>query len=374
MKKATPLEVKKLNRKNIFKLIYQEKNISKQEISFKLSLSLPTVSHNLEELERLNLIKREEYFESTGGRKAKIITFISQAKITIGLELLMEQYHMVAIDLHGNILKMTSVPNHFDNSSVYYKTLCKNVNHFIDSLNCSQVILGIGIALQGLISSDGKSVTYGKILNCTGLQIDRFTACLHYPCRMIHDAEAATLNELWENPHITDAIFFHIRDNLSGSLIFNGKFLKGTDLKSGVFEHMTIIPNGKPCYCGKYGCMDTYCSTQGFLEADEKEAEFFNKLNNGNLNAKKRWQQYLEYLSIAIDNLHMVMDWDVILGGRIGTQFTNEDLDELHRLVACRTAFVTERQFIRRAVSSKIPIARGAALQYIAEFLEGISN
>ncbi len=41
--------------------------------------------------------------------------------------------------------------------------------------------------------------------------------------------------------------------NLSGALIVNGKFLKGSELKAVFFEHMTIIPDGKPCYCGKRG-------------------------------------------------------------------------------------------------------------------------
>ena len=36
-------------------------------------------------------------------------------------------------------------------------------------------ILRVGIVLQGLISSDGARVTYGKILNCTGLTVDSFT-------------------------------------------------------------------------------------------------------------------------------------------------------------------------------------------------------
>ena len=48
-------------------------------------------------------------------------------------------------------------------------------------------------------------------------------------------------------------ILSYTGENLSGALIVNGKFLKGSEVKAVFFEHMTIIPDGKPCYCGKRG-------------------------------------------------------------------------------------------------------------------------
>ena len=151
-----------------------------------------------------------------------------------------------------------------------------------------------------------------KILGCTGLTIDRFTRYLPYSCRMIHDAEAAATAELW-NTDIQNAIFFHIRNNLSGALIVDGCFLKGNELKSGVFEHMTIVTGGRPCYCGKCGCMETYCSMRALLSEDpdrdppptpEEADRFFCALRAGNAVAAARWDRYLHDLALAIDNLH----------------------------------------------------------------------
>ena len=90
-------------------------------------------------------------------------------------------------------------------------------------------ILGIGIVLQGLISTDGTQVAYGKILGCTGLTINVFTDHLPYPCQFMHDAEAATLDELWQSPSLDNAIYIHIRSNMSGAIIVNRESLKGTE-------------------------------------------------------------------------------------------------------------------------------------------------
>ena len=48
--------IKKYNRKIVYQLIYQAKQITKQEIAERLKLSLPTVSSNLLELEQADLI------------------------------------------------------------------------------------------------------------------------------------------------------------------------------------------------------------------------------------------------------------------------------------------------------------------------------
>jgi predicted NBD/HSP70 family sugar kinase len=186
---------------------------------------------------------------------------------------------------------------------------------------------------------------------------------------MVHDGEAAATVELWFSPDIVNAIFVHIRYNMSGALIIGGKFLKGNELKSGVFEHMTIVPGGRPCYCGKQGCVDTYCTLNALLMPGEPVEKFFAALRAGSADEVARWDEYLKYLATAIDNLHMMMDYDVILGGILGRYLAAEDIDRLHRLVSARTAFPTDRRFIRIGATAKIPIAAGAALPHVMHYL-----
>ncbi|MEG1931396.1 MAG: ROK family protein, partial [Anaerovorax sp.] len=139
---------------------------------------------------------------------------------------------------------------------------------------------------------------------------------------------------------------------------------------TGVFEHMTIVPNGKPCYCGKNGCMDTYCSLNALVNENETLDSFFLKLRNENRPTTKRWKAYLEYLSIAIDNLHMLMDCDIILGGTLAQYLTSDDIDILHYYVQQQSAFPTKRKFIKISERAGLPVATGAALPYIMQFLD----
>lgn len=364
-----------VTRKRVYDLIYQRGKISKQDIAYELKLSLPTVTQHLQNLENAQLICRSGSFASTGGRKAQIISCIYNARIAVGLEIRRHTFSIAAIDLLGSPIRTQHYQVPFHNEESYFSMVSEELLTFLEQIDYpASSILGVGVVLQGLISSDGQLVTYGKILNCTGLSIRSFTRYLPYPCTMIHDAEAAATMELWDHPERKNAIFFHIRDNLSGALIVNGKFLKGCELKSGVFEHMTIIPDGPPCYCGKRGCMETCCSTTALLLPEETLDDFFAHLREGDAAYRKRWDKYLSYLAIAIDNLHMVIDYDIILGGTIAPYINDDDIEILLNRIKNTSAFPTERHYISTAVNAAMPIACGAALPYIKNFLKHLES
>lgn len=370
---ATTRNIRKSNRKKIFHLIYEKNAISKQDIAAQLKISLPTVTQNIAELEKMDLIEKNGYFKSTGGRKAKIISIRAQARIALGMEIRAEGCTIAAVDLYGTVIAQQLFELPFQYCEKYFISLCKEIECFIESLKFPHSkILGLGIIIQALISDDGQRVTYGKILDCTGLNTLFFQEYFHFPCRLFHDAEAAARNELWERPDITDAVFLNIRENLSGAVIIGGKFHKANELKSGVFEHMILVPEGKPCYCGKHGCMNAYCSAQGFLQEGETLKGFEEKRKSADLDAQSRWTIFLQRLSEAIDNLHMVIGSDVILGGYVSELISDADLEKLHDMVLSRTAFPFGRSFIHRAASINVPIARGGALFMISSFLNDL--
>ena len=153
----TESEISYTNR--IYQEIYFQKSISKQEISKLLQLSLPTVGQSLKELYTLGIIQKNGYFESTGGRKAEVISVASKAKVAIGVSLLREFITITALDLYGQPIKEKICYISFERSDAYYRAFGKAVNQFIDELKYpDNAILGIGLAVQGLVSQDGQTI------------------------------------------------------------------------------------------------------------------------------------------------------------------------------------------------------------------------
>lgn len=373
MSPLTTTDVKIKNIQTLIQYIYHQKKTYQQQICESLNLSRPTVIPILRECEEKGIIEKKGFYESTGGRKANAIRFVADAKISIGVELRQDAYEITALDLYGETLHWDKHPAPFQNSDGYYESVCRSILHFIETYTITpDKILGIGIVLQGLISADGSQVTYGKILNCTGLNIESFTKYLPYPCKFYHDAEAAAQDELWQSPNLKNAIYMNIREHVSGAIVVNREFLKGTELKSGVFEHMTLVPDGRQCYCGRKGCVDAYCSTASLQTDSDTLDDFFNELHRGSPSCKKRWTDYLKYLASSINNLHMFIDYPVIIGGTLSPYLQGSDISSLHQYVSNVTAFPTEREFIKPSCCPNSPISRGAALPYVKKYLKSL--
>ena len=99
----------------------------------------------------------------------------------------------------------------------------------------------------------------------------------------------------------------------------DGSLYMGNHLRAGEFGHNTLVPGGRRCYCGKEGCLDAYCSARLLADhADGNLVAFFDGLRDGDAEKQAVWREYLGYLAIAVNNLHMSFDCDVIVGGYVG--------------------------------------------------------
>lgn len=372
--KFTSHELKKINGTKIYQYIYQEKSTSRPDIAHALQMSFPTVTQNLTLLEENGLIQRTGFQESTGGRKAQTITCCADAKIAIGIHLLKEFVNIVAIDLYGTILDESILNLSYINDSAYFEQVCQATNSFIQALSYpASKILGIGIAFQGLVSADGRTITYGKILQCTGLTLEEFSSHLSFPCIFIHDAKAASSAELWFQPEITDAIYLSLNRYLGSAVIINGSIHHGSSMISGTIEHTCLVPDGKPCYCGKKGCLEAYCSAYSLKHAAGIPIEqFFYKLRQGDLQMSKIWHTYLCDLARGIANIRHIIDTDFIIGGLLNSYFTGTDYALLADLAEEYSGIpVNKPRIIPSAASSEVA-AIGAGLYYIRNFLDTI--
>ena len=181
-KGMTTITLKKINREKVYQYIYQQKETSKLQIVQDLQMGLSTVSQNLNELENDGLISRNGYFKSTGGRKAQIIKIVEDFRISIGLGILKDMFHIVAVNLYGDAVATETIELPYENSDAYYTALAANVELFIQKNHYApEKIEGISIATQGIISPDGTAITYGDIMGNANMQLSDFSSRLPYP-------------------------------------------------------------------------------------------------------------------------------------------------------------------------------------------------
>lgn len=373
MKKSiTPNQIKENNRNLIYHYIYQNGKVSQQDISYNLRLSRPTITTNLTNLEADGLIQKNGQIDTEYvGRKASAYSIVSDYRVGIGVEILKDEVKMIAVDLYGRKISRLAFAINYENAEMYYQSVCDKIFNFINSMHLSDhQILGVGFAMQALISPDKKTVIYGKILSCTGLSISVFTKYLPFPCSFVHDAESAAVSELWISPELEDAFYLSISKHLGAAIISKGMILAGKHGHSSTIEHINMQSDGALCYCGKRGCMETLCSLNALLNKNETLEDFFKYLRLEDSSYMIRWNHFLTNLAKAINMLHLIFDTDFILGGYLAPYLCESDLAFLHEKIHQMTPFDEPSDFLRISKMPKHNIAIGAALPYIQEFLE----
>ncbi|MDO5345359.1 MAG: ROK family transcriptional regulator [Lachnospiraceae bacterium] len=373
-KGLTTIHLKQINRSKVYQYIYKKKVTSKLQIVQDLQMGLSTVSQNLTILEKEGLIERNGYFDSTGGRKAQAIRIVSDFRIAIGLGILKNMFHITTVDLYGNTLFRDTVPLPYSNTPSYYEQIAKEIQKLITANHYEAKILGVSIATQGITSQDNTKVTYGKIMDNTGMSLEDFSRHLPYPCHLEHDSKSAACLELWNHPELDSAVIFLLNRNLGGAVITGHNIHQGNTMHSGTIEHMCINPEGPLCYCGNRGCLETYCSANALEQAAGLPIkEFFSRLREKKSpQLSQIWEDYLYHLSFAMKNLNMVVDAPIIISGYLAPYFTEEDIDYLIEHINSVSPFPLKKGNILIGIHGQYTPAVGAALFYIRQFISSI--
>lgn len=374
-KGLTNISVKKINRSKVYQYIYRKKITSKLQIVQDLQMGLSTVSQNLNLLEQDGLIEKNGYFESTGGRKANAIQIVSDFRISIGIGILKNMFHITAVDLYGNAFYTNTIPFPYSNTPDYYKQVTDKIKEFIATNQYDEEkILGVSIATQGITSPDHSTVLYGNIMNNTGMILEDISRYLPYPCYLEHDSKSAAFLELWKHPELDSAVVFLLNRNLGGAIITNHQIHQGSSMHSGTIEHICINPDGPLCYCGNRGCLETYCSANALEQAAGMNIKDFFSL----LREKKSpqltqiWKDYLHHLAFAMKNLNLIIDAPIIISGYLAPYFLEDDIAYLTKHINVSSPFALNKEHIFVGTNGQYTPAIGAALFYVNQFIHTI--
>lgn len=64
---------------------------------------------------------------------------------------------------------------------------------------------------------------------------------------------------------VADLVYVRLSDGVGGGLVVGGRLVTGSAGLAGELGHVTVEPAGRPCRCGKRGCLETVASVPGIL-------------------------------------------------------------------------------------------------------------
>lgn len=372
-RKITNIEVKKRNRNEVFRYICQHGTVSNPDISYDLKMSLPTATQITKELIEKGLVEEKGELQSTGGRRAKALSAAVNVKLAVGLDITKNYITLVLTNIAGEMLKYERIYLPYQPEDAYYRKISERMELFLDACHADRdKILGVGISFPGIIDLDRELIAYSHILKVEALPFAMVSRFFAYPCFFLNDANAGAYAEGFHQEEEDGFFYLSLSNTVGGAVFYKNELIQGKNFRCGEVGHMTVVPDGERCYCGKKGCLDVYCAAGRLAgTADGKLERFFDLLDRKDAEAAKIWDSYTEYLAIAVNNIHMVLDCDIVLGGYVGSCM-GIHLQDVWNKVSERNTFEEKDSYLRACSYQVAAAALGAALKIIEMFVSRI--
>lgn len=91
---------------------------------------------------------------------------------------------------------------------------------------------------------------------------------INVPVVVTNDANAAAMGEMIFGgaKMMKDFIVLTLGTGLGSGIVIDGKMVYGHTGFAGELGHMTVVPGGRECGCGRKGCFETYASATGLVK------------------------------------------------------------------------------------------------------------
>jgi predicted NBD/HSP70 family sugar kinase len=305
--------IKKINRCLIISKIIEHGMVSRAELAKITGLNKATVSVQVADLVAEELIIESQQEHKNLGRRPIMLSINQQAGFALGIDLDRDTITFTLSDLMGCPVFMDTVELHTSDYKVILELLISYINEY--KQKCSHThygLFGVVIGIHGVVSKDEfvyfvpQHQWQNKHLkedleNVIGINV-----------YIENNANLCSFAERVYNYHQSkNLLSVSLYSGIGLGIMVNGESLKGYHGYAGEIGHMIVVPGGKPCSCGNFGCWEQYASESSFVTLlseshNQKEIQFDqiqNWINKQDPVTCAQLEKYITFLSIGLNNI-----------------------------------------------------------------------
>lgn len=171
------------------------------------------------------------------------------------------------VDARGNIVATTAIKTQaYPDFDDYVKASIDALMPIIDTVGGIEKIKALGIGAPNGNYYNG-TIEYAANLVWQGVVpiAKKFEEALGIPVIVTNDANAAAVGEFTYGVArgMKNFIMITLGTGVGSGIYINGQLVLGCDGLAGELGHLTVVPGGRTCGCGRKGCLETYCSATG---------------------------------------------------------------------------------------------------------------
>jgi glucokinase len=178
--------------------------------------------------------------------------------LTIGVDVGGTSVRAGVVDAEGTVLDTARTPT--PRSEAALEAALAGV---IGELAARHDVKAVGLALAGFITPDRRCVRFAPHLSWRDAPVaDRIAKRIDMPVVVEHDANAAALAErhFGAASGAATVVFVALGTGIGSALLLDGGLYRGAFGVAPELGHLRVVPDGRPCPCGKNGCWERYCS------------------------------------------------------------------------------------------------------------------
>lgn len=337
----------KHNKSCILHTIWENKGISRLEISKKTKLSTATVSRLVDTLIKTDrLLEERETIRVSKGRPRKSLYFGNNERFIIGIDLGTTYIRGMLTNMNAEPIKEIELVTESLKGPEY---ILNKVVDVIDRLSNTTLInrdqiIGVGIAVAGIINLKDGVVTYSPAFQWRNVKLHEFVQSrIKLPLFIDNVTRVMALGELTfgRGNEFNNMICINVGYGIGAGIIIDKKIFYGSNGIAGEFGHIPVEGDRLvSCPCGKNTCLTAYSSGEAIakrtrIKMQKKQSKILMKLCDNlpeNLTTKmiveaaqqkdqisvEIFQESVHTLGLAIAGLINIFDPEaVFIGGGV---------------------------------------------------------
>ena len=190
--------------------------------------------------------------------------------LVIGLDLGGTNSVFGVVDSQGEIIATTSIKTQaYPSVDQYIMESVKAIKQIAEQVGGMEKIRAMGIGApcgnyyKGTIEHAANLVWAKGIVPLANMFVNE----LGIPVVVTNDAKAAAMGEMKYGVAVgmNNFVELTLGTGIGSGIVANGQLIYGFDGFAGELGHMIVEPDGRPCGCGRKGCLETYCSATGVV-------------------------------------------------------------------------------------------------------------
>lgn len=261
---TTVRDLRKSNRSSALWQVFLNGPLTRQEVGAVAGLSPATVSNLVADLVADGVVAEVGLEDSNGGRPRGLLQVNPGYGYVIGVDV---GETAVLVELFDFGLQLRARHTSVTDMSVLDPQ--DAVTHITEGIQAviaeadvpEQAILGVGVAVPGLVEHRAYAVVHGQSIGWLGVPLEEMLrASTGLPIMVDNGAKSLGQAERWFGAArgTDNAVIVLLGVGVGTCIISNGEVYRGATSSAGEWGHTTIVAGGRTCRCGAIGCLEAY--------------------------------------------------------------------------------------------------------------------